>query len=138
MASNSHNFIVSAIARKIRQLGFKITYLDSPHSDISIENLNLPPKIIHHKPDIVGERDQSFCIGEAKTSQDIMSERTKNQLMDFFSIVKQNNESKLILGIPLEAKQVLVRLLADLGLLNEKQIEIMYIPEAILPEDAEI
>jgi len=138
MASDSHNFIVSAISRKIRQLGFKITYLDSSHADISIEKLNLSPKIIHHKPDIVGEKGESFCIGEAKTSQDIMTERTKNQLMDFFSIVKQNNENRLILGIPLEAKQVLVRLLIDLGLSNEKQIIIIYIPDAILPKDAKI
>lgn len=35
MTSNKYDFIVVAIARKIRQYGFKIIYLDSCYQDIS-------------------------------------------------------------------------------------------------------
>jgi len=79
-----------------------------------------------------------FCIGEAKTRDDIHSERTKNQITDFLSIVKLKPGNKLILGIPLTAKEDLGSLLMKLRLVNQKRIEIIYIPEELLPHEEEI
>ncbi|HOV23362.1 MAG TPA: hypothetical protein PL107_03730 [Candidatus Marinimicrobia bacterium] len=139
MASEKHNFIVSAIARKIRQDGFRIIYLEGKYQDIDTKKFDIPPKIINHKPDIIGEKDNMFfCIGEAKTKTDIFSERTKNQIIDFLTIVRLSSGNKLVLGIPLNAKENLEKLLIELGIVNQKQIEIIRIPEELLPYEEEI
>jgi hypothetical protein len=139
MASEKHNFIVSAIARKIRQDGFRIIYLEGKYQDIDTKKFDIPPKIINHKPDIIGEKDNMFfCIGEAKTKTDIFSERTKNQIIDFLTIVRLSYGNKLVLGIPLNAKENLEKLLIELGIVNQKQIEIIRIPEELLPYEEEI
>jgi hypothetical protein len=139
MASANHNFIVSSIARKIRQDGFRIIYLDGKYHDIDTKKFDLPPKIINHKPDIIGVKESAlFCIGEAKTGSDIFSKRTKDQIVDFFTIVKLNSGNRLIIGIPSDAIEDLKRLLFQLGLVNHKQIEIIHIPEELLPYEEDI
>lgn len=138
MASNRHDFIVAAISRKIRQYNFDVTYLDGRYQDVDVRKFDIPPQIIHHKPDIIGEKNASFCIGEAKTEGDLKNQRTKSQIKDFFVFISQNKNNRLILGIPMKAKTDLQHLLADLGVLNEKQIEIIYIPEELLPYEEEI
>ena len=139
MASKQHDFIVSAIARKMKLYGFRIIYLDGKYQDVETEKPDIPPKIINHKPDIIGEKNSMiFCIGEAKTRDDIHSERTKHQITDFLSIVKLKPGNKLILGIPLTAKEDLRSLLMKLGFVNQRQIEIIYIPAELLPNEEEI
>ena len=139
MASEKHDFIVSAIVRKIRQDGFRIIYLDGKYQDIDTERFDIPPKIINHKPDVIGEKEGIFfCIGEAKTRNDIFSKRTKNQITDFLTIVRLNSGNRLVVGIPLNAKEDLEKLLLELGLVNQKQMEIIYIPEELLPYEEQI
>jgi len=112
---------VSAITRKMRSNGFEIIYLDGKPQDIGTKRFDIPPKIINHKPDIVGEKDGLyFCIGEAKTWNDIHSNRTKNQIVDFLEIVRQNSGNRLILGIPLNAKDDLERLLVKLRVASQE------------------
>ncbi|KUK55983.1 MAG: hypothetical protein XD79_0369 [Atribacteria bacterium 34_128] len=139
MPSEKHDFIVSAIVRKIRQDGFRVIYLDGKYQDIDTEKFDIPPKIINHKPDVIGEKESIFfCIGEAKTKNDLLSERTKNQIIDFLTIVRLSSGNKLVLGIPLNAKENLEKLLIELGIVNQKQIEIICIPEELLPYEEEI
>jgi hypothetical protein len=139
MASKQHDFIVSAIARKMKLYGFRIIFFDGNYQDVETKRPDIPPKIINHKPDIIGEKNSMvFCIGEAKTKDDIHSERTKNQIIDFFTLVKQKPGNILILGVPLTAKEDLGSLLMKLGLGNQKQIEIIHIPEELLPHEEDI
>ena len=139
MASEKHDFIVSAIVRKIRQDGFRVIYLDGKYQDIDTEKFDIPPKIINHKPDVIGEKEGIFfCIGEAKTRNDIFSKRTKNQITDFLTIVRLNSGNRLVVGIPLNAKEDLEKLLLELGLVNQKQMEIIYIPEELLPYEEQV
>lgn len=135
MASDSHSFIVAAIARKIRQYGFVVSYLDSNYRDIDIKKFDIPPKIIHHKPDIIGEKENFFCIGEAKTVNDLSAERTRRQIQDFFDIVQSNDNNKLIIGIPLSGKYLLNNLLKRIGLLGHRQIEIIFVPDELLSHE---
>ena len=138
MASEQHNFIVSAIARKMKLDGFRIIYLDGRYQDVEIEKPDIPPKVISHRPDLIGAKSGTFfCIGEAKTKNDLRSERTKNQLMDFLTIVKLNPENKLLIGIPLAAKEDLEKLLLKLGLVNQKQMRVVCIPDELLPHEEE-
>ncbi|MHA1881868.1 MAG: hypothetical protein ACTSUO_02350 [Candidatus Thorarchaeota archaeon] len=139
MASKRHDFIVSAVVRKMRLDGFDIVYLDGRHHDISTTKPEIPPTIIHHKPDVIGEKkDGIFCIGEAKTESDISSERTRNQVSDFMAVVLMNEENRLILGVPLNSTGDLEALLRKLGCWHHKQIDIIHIPEELLPYEKEI
>lgn len=139
MASRNHDFIVSAIVRKVRQHGFKVIYLDGRHQDVSVEKLELPHKIINHRPDVIGENNYNcFCIGEAKIESDLLTERTKNQLKDFFQLVNINPQNKLILGVPLNDRGLLDNVLNKLGMINKKQIEVIVVPGKLLPNEKEI
>ncbi len=139
MASKRHDFIVSAVVRKMRKGEFKIVYLDGRYQDIGMIKPEIPPKIIRHKPDIIGEKENgAFCIGEAKTEYDIFSKRTRNQISDFMKIVRTNSENKLIIGIPSNSKGGLEQLLCKLGYWHHEQIEILHIPEKLLPYEKEI
>jgi hypothetical protein len=139
MASEKHDFIVSAIVRKMRLDGFKVIYLDGKYQNISTEKFDIPPRIINHKPDVIGEKDSKFfCIGEAKTTKDLFTKRTKDQIIDFLAIVRLNSGNKLVIGIPLNAKEDLQKLLIELRVIKQKQIEIIYIPEDLLPYEEEV
>lgn len=139
MASEQHDFIVALIARKVRTYGFEIVYQDGRTQNTDVKKLEIPPKIIHHKPDIVGKRDETeFCIGEAKTKNDIFSERTKNQIIDFLEIVKTDPSNRLIIGVPTSAIEDLKRVLIKLKVYEIKQLEIICVPEVLLPHEEEI
>jgi len=79
-----------------------------------------------------------FCIGEAKTTKDLFTKRTKDQIIDFLAIVGLNSGNKLVIGIPLNAKEDLQKLLIELGVIKQKQIQIIYIPEDLLPYEEEV
>ena len=132
MASQKHDFIVASISRKIRELGFDITYIDGLQANIATSKVLLPPKIINHKPDIVGENKiGNYCIGEAKTRNDLKSKRTKQQLIDFSEFVNLYTNNYLIVGIPLSAESELNQLFNKLRLRGESTI-ILRIPDSLL------
>lgn len=136
MASIKHDFIVSAISRKMRLYGFTIVYLDGRNKDISLRNFYIPPQIRRHRPDLIGFRGQEiFCIGEAKTNSDLVSERTHQQLIDFYEIVCKSPDNKLLIGIPESGKRELFSLLSLLGIPRTNQIEILLIPEVLFPNE---
>ncbi len=124
MASIQHDFIVAALVRKIRQDAFYVTYLDGKSTDVGAQSFKIPPKIANHRPDVLGENEHGFfCIGEAKTHGDIVCDRTKNQLRDFYDLVKDNNKNKFYIGVPLKSKELLNNLLfKELSLLDNGQI----------------
>lgn len=139
MPSEKHDFIVSAIVRKIKKEGYQIFYMEGKYQDISLTKYDIPPKIINHRPDVIAKKDDNkFCIGEAKTKSDLITPRTKKQIEDFFSLVKLNKDNKLFIGVPLGAKENLEKLLRYLSLFNRQQIEILYIPDTLLPNEEEI
>lgn len=134
MASETHDFIVSVIARAMRRNGFKIIYFHGRYQDVEIQKFKIPPRIINHKPDIIGEnKEKVFCIGEAKTRNDIFTKRTQEQIKDFFGLVATNPENLLIIGTTLDSKPLLENLLSKIGILGNKQIKKIFIPEKILP-----
>jgi hypothetical protein len=132
VASKGHDFIVASISRKIRGLGFNITYVDGEWVNISVVKHPIPPKILNHKPDVIGENTKgNYCIGEAKTINDIKSKRTKQQLIDFSEFVNLYSGNFLIVGIPLNAEDELNKLLRKLNLICENLI-IIRVPDLLL------
>lgn len=139
MASAKHDFIVAMIARKMREIGFEIIYMEGRYKDVNKVKFEIPPTILRHRPDVVGQKGKvNFCVGEAKTERDLLSRRTSEEFSDFLSLVSTNSGNRLFIGIPSSAKGVLQDLLAKLGVIPHKQLAVIYVPDLLLPSDEKI
>src|SRR3990167_8658971 len=105
MASKAHQFIADLVARKMYQEGYEVVGFEGENST-EIIKLKLPPKILRHRPDLIGIKDQSIAIGEAKTVNDFTS-RTKEQLLDFTDSKdwQEGINRKVYFGIPMSVEQ---------------------------------
>ncbi len=133
--SKIHQFIMFAIARKMRLEGYEIIAYDGDYSKIENIDLKIPFRIIRHRPDLIGiSLDKSkICIGEAKTSSDLRSERTKEEFVDFASIGNEiGTYVKLIIGIPKSSNFLLLKLIDELKL-KDKNFDYILVPEELFP-----
>ncbi len=138
MPSNTHRIIATLLAKKIRNEGYHVVCFDDNPKDVSDLKLYMPPKIVRHRPDVVGVDPESgnLIIGEAKSSKDLSSKRTKEQLLDFSKSKINDSESiRLIVGIPLSCEKKLEKILSQQGLLDRKNIDILKIPDRLLPNE---
>lgn len=136
MASKIHQFILSLIVRKMKEKGYEIIAYDGDYSKIENQDLKIPFKIIRHKPDVIGiTPDKSqICIGEAKTKRDLYSERTRNEFLDFSSIDEEIGKSvKLIIGVPKSSNFLLLKIINELNLQGNKNIDYIIVPEELFP-----
>lgn len=142
MASRNHQIILGLIARKIRLKGYEIVSFDGDESLISDLLLKSPFPIKKHRPDLiaVNVQENKICIGEAKTSSDLISVRTKRQFTDFASIDESNSliKCELIIGIPQSAEKKLKKLLTSLNLINKSNVTYIWMPDNLLSKSSEI
>ncbi len=136
MPTKLHRMIVGLIGRKMREKGYDIVAFDGDEYLFDGQKLNIPPPIKRHRPDIVGFKFETkeICVGEAKTSKDLFSKRTKEQLLDYsntsgFSTGKQ---IEIILGIPKLAEEDLIKLLKELNLFGKNFISYIWLPEELV------
>lgn len=136
MPSKLHQMLVGLIARKMHEKGYEIVAFDGNEYLFGGQKLNVPPKIKRHRPDIVGFNFETkeVCIGEAKTREDLLSERTEEQLLDY-SATKQlstDRRVEVILGIPMAAEKDLIELLKRLNLSGKNFISYIWLPEELV------
>lgn len=135
MASKQHQFIMGLINRKICEYKYKIIFIDGHVSGAFEDKYKLPPTIIRHRPDIVGINDEGcICIGEAKTKNDIVTKRTKEELYDFSNYEINGKKCLLIIGIPKSSQNELINVLLELRIDKYSNIEILTIPDEIINE----
>lgn len=136
MPSKLHQMLVDLIGRKMHDKGFTPVAYDGKNYLIHGENVPIPPKIGRHRPDIIGIniRTKVLCIGEAKTSSDLSSERTRQQFSDYANIIGYTSGQKfeLIIGIPLRAESTLLKLMSDLSLNGIKNVSYILLPEELV------
>jgi hypothetical protein len=135
ITSKAHDFILQMIGLAMRKKGYEIVSADGNCSKISDLKFLITPTLKRHRPDIIGYNRENggICIGEAKSYGDISSQRTKEQLQDFSTIITTSNESiELIIGIPVSQEDELNGLLRGLDLANKKNILVLKIPDAVL------
>ena len=136
MKISRHNIIVGFVAGNAQKCGFKIKSLEGNHNNVTIYKPQLPEKLINHRPDVIGLNiDGAVCIGEAKTGADLKTRRSKTQLIDFVSIIRNRPDNLLIIGIPMGEKELLLKVLRDLRIIIDDQIRILEIPETFLHHD---
>ena len=135
MASKQHQFIMGLINRKMCEYGFTIVYIDGHVSGAFDKKYELPPKIVRHRPDIIGiDAKGCICIGEAKTKDDIINERTKEEFFDFSKFELNGHKCLLIIGTPKSSCDDLNKVLTGLGIQNNENIQILSVPDEIINE----
>ena len=136
MPTKLHQMIVGLIGRKMREEGYDIVAFDGNEYLFDGQKINIPPSIKRHRPDIVGFKFETkeICVGEAKTSNDLFSKRTKEQLLDYSNIkgLSTGKHIEIILGIPKSAEGDLIRLLSELNLFEKDFISYIWLPEELV------
>lgn len=140
MASKNHQRIIGIIVRKMRQKEYEVVSFEGKEKIISDIDLRIPPKIIRHRPDVIGVnfKNNKLCIGEAKTGADLVTRRTQEQFSDFSDVlVRVDNSAELIIGIPKSAEPELIKLLQKLNLLENPNVSYVWMPDDLLDGDEE-
>lgn len=136
MPTKLHQMIVGLIGRKMREKGYDIVAFDGNEYLFDGQKINIPPSIKRHRPDIVGFKFETkeICVGEAKTSKDLFSKRTKEQVLDYSNIkgLSTGKHIEIILGIPKSVEGDLIRLLSELNLFEKDFISYIWLPEELV------
>jgi len=132
MASKAHQFIADLISRKMDEQGYEVVSFDGKN----YENLKykLPPKILRHRPDLIGYKKDSLIIGESKTKNDL-SNRTKEQIIDYATLTNNKDiNCSLILGFPSSIISEIEKILSNIDYRKEK-LYLLTVPDILLPND---
>lgn len=140
MASKAHQFIASCIVRKMREEGYDVIAFEGDYTKIGDIRYRIPFSIKKHRPDIIGiSKDKSrICIGEAKTFEDLLSKRTKEELSDFANIKIEDLKCKLIIGVPKSSESLLKQILQNIEIYENPNISYLLIPEELFPNEEEL
>lgn len=135
MASRAHQFLAMCVLRKIREKGYEIIAFEGDYTKVDTIPFQIPPQIINHRPDVLGIKRETLdlCIGEAKTTKDLFTKRTKEQISNYVSLMSSHlfNNCELIIGIPQSAEKAFKKLLVNLNIFNVKNLSYLLIPEKL-------
>jgi len=142
MASKLHQMILGLVVRKMQEKGYEIVAFDGKEAWPNRKNIRIPTKIKRHRPDAIGFNfnENSVCVGEAKTKQDLFSKRTREQLIDYSATkTKSTNKNvEIILGIPQSAEKDLLNLLISLNLYKKPFISYVLLPKQLVENEKKI
>jgi hypothetical protein len=133
LAGEKHQFILGLVIRKMCEDGVTIYSIDGDYPGLFGEKILLPPTILRHRPDAMGIKNNGqICIGEAKTENDILSNRTYEQLQDFATIKLNKKNCEVFIGIPKSSQNTFDKSLKKLGLNGFRNIHVLYIPDELI------
>lgn len=136
MPSKMHKMLVDLIGRKMYEQGYLPVAFDGKNYVIQGEQVHVPPTIGRHRPDVIGinRNTKVLCIGEAKSKNDLFSERTKEQLLDYSNVIGFTSRQKfqLIIGIPQNAENYLLRLMSNLSIDGLQNVSYIVLPEELV------
>jgi len=117
----------------MREEGTIIAGIDGNYPGLFGEKVPLPPMILRHRPDVVGfKNDGQVCFGEAKTENDILNNRTYEQLQDFSTIELNGKKCEVYIGIPKSSEDIFNQSLKRIGLEGFNNIHVLYIPNELI------
>ena len=136
MTSKAHQFIADFLATKMYAEGYEVVSFEGENSTENVK-LKLPPKILRHRPDLIGIKKQALAIGEAKTASDL-SLRTREQLEDFTDHENWPTgvEYKIFFGIPMSIEDKFRKMIKDTNI-NESNLAVLTVPDRLLPYEQE-
>lgn len=112
---NDHDRLVNSLVSALQKEGYTI-------SSAALQGYSQPHKIGRHEPDIIGKDPNGLVIlGEAKTSDDIDTERSREQYLDFSNRIMSDGLLKgrqvpLHIIVSRQDSPILRQVLIDLGL----------------------
>lgn len=123
MSISEHKRLVKGLIDYFDSRGFKIVSAD-------YENFEKCQPIGSHEPDVIAYHidDDVYSVGEAKTCEDLDSEKTREQLEDFGNAVlnKIGSERKFLpfcIAVPKECIQKLETKIEECGLSKNGNIQ---------------
>jgi len=137
MPSATHQDLLLWALRKMTADGYLPVASDGAISRGGFWNLlPTPAQTGHFRPDAYGINAHSgaLAFGEAKIASDIATVHTLKQLSTFGRLFdrSQNDWCKLYVAVPRSAALLLDRTLAKAGLLGNKHVFCMYVPDCMV------
>jgi hypothetical protein len=119
--------------------GFLVVGYEGPSVRAGIWNaLSRPPVVAGVRPDAWGydQAGERVALGEAKTGDDIDTEHTRVQLQAYrrLRVRGSRRPCRLYIAIPRSAARELDRVLADVGLVGDREIVRLHVPDIFLTE----
>jgi len=135
--SSTHQWLLVWAARRMVKDGFVVSGFDG-NAPRGQEWSSLPTPFIFHgvRADVWGQREQMIAFGEAKTFHDIDTAHTRRQL-EILGKTKMKGAKvccPLYIAVPHSAMYELDRVLIDVGLLREKNVMRLHIPDVLVEE----
>jgi hypothetical protein len=128
--------LVDLIARKMQDKGYLPVAFDGKYLVIEDEVIHIPPRIGRHRPDVIGIKPSTkrLCLGEAKTLDDLRTQRTREQFTDYSRVIGQTSGeiAELIIGTTSEAVDSLHQILAGLGMCDNPNVTYVILPEELV------
>lgn len=112
---NEHDRLVNSLVLALQKEGYTIL-------SASLDGYSQPHRIGRHEPDIIGKDANGLVIlGEAKTSDDIDTERSREQYLDFSNRIMSDGLLKgrqvpLHIIVSRQSSPILRQVIVDLGL----------------------
>ena len=137
MASEAHQWLLLWIVRKMVADGFLLSNCDGSLPQGGCwKGLPQPPEIDGFRADARGVLPETgeLGLGEAKTSHDIDTPHTRQQLRVFGNLKGSDGKSvcRLYVAVPRSDVTVLDRVLRDVGLLGAPNIVRLHIPDCFV------
>jgi len=130
LPSAEHRLLVQMIIRAMHSAGYRVVASDTHYFQLGNVRLKKPPALDRHQPDLVGIRSRAprLSIGEAKTTNDLRTRHTREQLWDYAQV----RDAVVIIAIPEGAATTYLKVATEIGLSNLPQIRVLKVPEALI------
>lgn len=121
--------------------GYKVRAYDGPTPQGGVWNsLPVPSTIGNIRPDVWGviPNTHALALGEAKTASDLCSAHTRQQLNVLRNLLEKQQDwtVKVYVAVPRSAVQDLDRALIATGLIANRQVVRLHIPDCLLSEES--
>jgi len=127
--------ICGLIVRKMKGQGYtQLCGFDGAVRDGYFSEFPQPPQVGRHRPDCISYNPltKKYAIGEAKTSADLSSDRTREELIDFSDYCLANdNYDKVIFGFPSSSEKLVIKIMDKMKKENRGRIELFVYFEEI-------
>ena len=139
MPSNTHQWLLLWVARKMTVDGFQLGGYEGPTPQGGVWNtLPIPFEIAGVRPDAWGvvPATGELAVGEAKTATDLASEHTQKQLRVLGNLLQRRQKTfcRLYLAVPRSAAMALDRALTRAALIGDNRVVRLHIPDCMVTE----
>lgn len=130
MSGKDHRFLVRELIVLAQRWNYRVLSSDGRYDLLGPAVSALPAKVLRHQPDLLAIRESMprLFIGEAKTSQDVGTRRSREQLLDFSSVP----DALTVFAVPSRSAARLRAIIRELGLREDEALKCVAVPEELI------